>query len=242
MGIGFGGWSSIGPLYILEIAPKQFKGLSGILFSLHFGFGILLSFIMGYGLPADPTESSVNGYWRVMLGLPIIFNIFIIGTFLLIYRVDTAAFIMTKYQDESRTRSVLSKYFTERIVGEELIDLKSLNRISESSSQTIGWKELFGPVYLRRLVLITVFTFSFSYSGCNAVNIFSFNIIKESDGASIAQLFTTIFPIGDIIGPIFAAILITKLGRKALYIHGLFFCIAAITAFSISGWMKILFL
>lgn len=98
--MGFGGWSSIGPLFTIELAPRQYKGLSGILYSLHFGFGILLSFLLGYGLPANAADSATNSFWRIMLGLPILFNAGVIVIFLCIYRLDTPIFIMMHEKNE----------------------------------------------------------------------------------------------------------------------------------------------
>lgn len=75
IGFCFGGWSSIGSLYSIELAPKKYKGLSGIIYSLYFGFGIFTAFLTGYGLPSEPSESTTNSYWRFMLGLPVIFAV-----------------------------------------------------------------------------------------------------------------------------------------------------------------------
>ncbi|KAL4431526.1 hypothetical protein ABPG74_017231 [Tetrahymena malaccensis] len=234
VGLSFGGWSSIGPLYSIEIACKQYKGISGIIYSQYFGFGILTAFLVGYGLPSDAKQSATNSYWRLMYGLPIIFCLISITIFLIFFRDETAPYLYLHDKNEPKTKAVLNRVYTEAVAQDEFTDLNNFSK--QASNQNVGWKQLFGPKYKSRIVLVVMLTIGFSYVGCNAINIYSYNIISESQGASTAQLFTAIMPIGDIIGPLFAMLLIEKIGRKNLYLHGLIGCMVTLVAFSITGW------
>lgn len=79
---------------------------------------------------------------------------------------------------------MLNKYFVEEVAQDELIDLTRFAKNIESSR--VGWKQLFGPIYKSRVIMIAVFTIAFSYVGCNAINVYSFNIIKSVEGKSTA--------------------------------------------------------
>ena len=123
IGFCFGGWSSIGSLYSIELAPKQYKGLSGIIYSLYFGFGIFTAFLTGYGLPSDPAESATNSYWRFMLGLPIFFSVLMILAFVMWFTDETPAFLYVTCKDEINTKRVLNKFLVPQIANEEFNDL-----------------------------------------------------------------------------------------------------------------------
>ncbi len=56
-GISGGFWSTIGPLYTIEIAPKEYKGIAGSLCYFMFAFGQMISFALGFGLPEDFTDT-----------------------------------------------------------------------------------------------------------------------------------------------------------------------------------------
>jgi hypothetical protein len=52
----------------------------------------------------------------------------------------------------------------------------------------------------------------------------------------MARLFTSIMPLGDVIGCILAIFMIEKFGRKKMYIGGLLASSAILLAFAILGW------
>ncbi|EAS03176.2 MFS transporter (macronuclear) [Tetrahymena thermophila SB210] len=234
IGICFGFWCSIGPLYSIELACKKFKGASGITYSLFFGFGILLSFLLGYGLPSKPEDSATNGYWRLMLGLPIAFSVLSNALFHLVFTDETANYIYLEEKNPEKCKKALERIFVKKIAEEEFNDVVEFSK--QGSTNSVGYKQLFGKQYIGRAIFIMLFTIAFNYVGCNAINIYSFQIIKNSEGADTAQLFTTLMPIGDLIGPIFAYLTIEKIGRKNLYINGLLGCTLVLLVFCITGW------
>ncbi|EGR28454.1 major facilitator superfamily protein, putative [Ichthyophthirius multifiliis] len=103
----------------------------------------------------------------------------------------------------------------------------------------MGYIDLLNYRYKSRTILIFIFTMAFCYCGSNAVNVYCFSILASIEDASTAQLFTSIIPIGDIIGPFISIILIGSLNRKNLYIGGLFGCMFSLSVFSILGWAQI---
>ncbi|EGR29453.1 major facilitator superfamily protein, putative [Ichthyophthirius multifiliis] len=91
IGFSFGIWSTIGPLYTLEVACKKYKGISGVIYSIFFCLGIAFSYIASYGLPSDPKQSQKNNFWRIILGIPAVL-------------------------DQNEARKTLEKYYQQDIV------------------------------------------------------------------------------------------------------------------------------
>jgi len=65
LGVGVGVVAVICPLYVSETAPKEYIGRFGVLFQLMLTFGILLSYVVGYGCTLL-SDSSLA--WRLMIG------------------------------------------------------------------------------------------------------------------------------------------------------------------------------
>jgi len=65
LGIGIGIVGVVCPMYVSETAPREYTGTYGVIFQLMLTLGILLSYIVGFGLNriSDPHLA-----WRIMLG------------------------------------------------------------------------------------------------------------------------------------------------------------------------------
>lgn len=105
----------------------------------------------------------------------------------------------------------------------------------------MGWSQLFGSKYRSRVYVSIILTLGFSYCGCNAINIFSKSMFTNiGEDESTAKLFTTIMPIGDIIGPLIAFLLIERVGRKNLFLAGEIACFFILTFFCVIGWTQVI--
>lgn len=201
-------WSSVGPLYSSEIACKEYKGVSGVLYSMHFGLGIITVFLVSIGL------DSSEGYWRVILGMPIVLSLIMLTNFLTIFKDETAPFLLLKMRDEEKARAVLNRFFIEEIVEDEINSLKAVAR--SQKEEVVGWLEFFFSKRFRlRIIISIVLTAGLSFNGCNVLHFFSADLLKDIGNSEYqANLFTAIMPIGDIVGSIVAFFLIERIGRK----------------------------
>ncbi|KAG5418891.1 hypothetical protein I9W82_003609 [Candida metapsilosis] len=76
-GLAIGQTTSIGPVYMSEVAPSPIRGMANCIFAGAVYFGIMLSYFANYGsalhIPAEKSDGSVNDkQWRVTLSTKII--------------------------------------------------------------------------------------------------------------------------------------------------------------------------
>ncbi|KAN0067793.1 General substrate transporter [Elaphomyces granulatus] len=68
-GLGVGGSSSVIPIFLSEMSPKEIRGRLGSYYQLMFTFGILISYWVDYGVKFMPPTSL---QWQIPLGLQLI--------------------------------------------------------------------------------------------------------------------------------------------------------------------------
>lgn len=118
-GFAVGIFSTIVPLFIIEISPIHLKGTNGTSIQLGITTGILLAYLMGYTAPDfEPNiESNVNyclnyhakeTYWRAILAFPFIISLLQTLLLLFVYKLDTPKYYWI-VQDFISARSSLTK-------------------------------------------------------------------------------------------------------------------------------------
>src|SRR5437879_8177827 len=106
-GLGIGGSSVLGPMYIAEIAPAKLRGRLVGLFQFNVVFGILLAYFSNYvfgTMQLGATE------WRWKLGIPAVPALFFL---LMLFGIPRSPPWLVKKQRTAEARDVL------RMVGEE---------------------------------------------------------------------------------------------------------------------------
>ncbi|EGR31990.1 hypothetical protein IMG5_098160 [Ichthyophthirius multifiliis] len=197
---------------------------------------MMISFVLNYGIKSN------NQFWKVIIGLPMILSFVSNLIFHIIFKNETPQYYMITKNDSNKAKETIYSLYQNKIAKEEFEDLLLYQQQYYKFQKLIGYRDLFRPRYLHRTILIIFFTMAFCYSGTNIISIYSYSIIKINQNQEIAQLFTSIIPIGDIVGPFIAIILINRLGRKRLYILGLFFSSVFLILFSIFGWIQLTYL
>ncbi|ORX65995.1 general substrate transporter [Anaeromyces robustus] len=193
-GIGAGIATTISPLYIAEISPKEIRGTLGVITSLGLQFGKFMACL--YETLCLKLISNTTAQWRVALsGLAIPTIMFLIVVWFL---PETPRFLLMKNRDEEALE-VLSKLREkskdEPSLTSEFNDMSSKLKV-DMATGVMSWKEAFSDksiVY--RLFIIIILQLLRMLVGIAAIAYFStqiyskyLNIPTKTYGAWLATL------------------------------------------------------
>ncbi len=227
-GLGIGASSMICPVYIAEIAPKEWRGRLGSLFQLGIVLGIFLTLfinarIQGLG---DETWNTTMG-WRWMLGAEVAPAIILLA---LLFFVPESPRWLLKAGRETDAWQILTA------VGGLDHAEKEVAAVRDALSHEEGrFMELFSPTY-RRPLMIAVLLMAFSqFSGINAIMYYSTKILSTA-GSGVKDAFTASALIGmvNVVFTFVAIGLVDKAGRRPLLLVGLS---VQVVALALVGWM-----
>jgi len=210
-GLGIGGSSVLGPMYIAEIAPAKWRGRLVGIFQFNVVAGILLAYLSNFLVGRQ--AFAVDTEWRWKLGVAAIPAALF---FALLFTIPRSPRWLVKKQRVPEAREVL------RIIGEENYE-KALQDIVESIDAEHGHADepLFSSKYRLPIFLaITVGMFN-QLSGINAIlyylnDIFAFAGFSKVSG----DLQAVVIGLTNLILTVIAMSVIDKLGRKKLLLVG----------------------
>ncbi|HUE04960.1 MAG TPA: sugar porter family MFS transporter [Bryobacteraceae bacterium] len=209
-GLGIGGSSVLGPMYIAEIAPAKWRGRLVGLFQFNVVFGILLAYFSNYAIGL---AGFGGAEWRWMLGVSALPALFFL---LLLLGIPRSPRWLVKKQRVPEAREVL------RLTGEadyeaELQDIvASIDAAHGHGDESVfAWKYRF-PIFLA--VAIGMFN---QLSGINAV-LYYLNYIFQQAGFSKVSGNLQAVAIGatNLLFTMIAMSVIDRIGRKTLLLIG----------------------
>ena len=209
-GVGIGGSSVLGPVYIAELAPAKWRGRMVGLFQFNVVVGILLAYLSNYiitMLNLGPLQ------WRWEFGVAIVPSLVFL---FLLYGVPRSSrwLVTTNRTDEARKVLELMGSPDSQAELQEIIDSIHLDRGAKQEPLFNGRYNL--PIALA----ISIGLFN-QLSGINAILYYS-NFIFASAGfsASSAALQTVGVGVVNLLATSLGMSLIDKLGRKTLLLIG----------------------
>lgn len=220
-GLGIGGSSVLGPMYIAELAPADWRGRLVGFFQVNIVVGILLAYMSNAYIGTMHLGASE---WRWELGISGLPAIFFLLTLFFIPR--SPRWLMTQGRNAEALR-VLEMIGTANPDGEMRRITRSLEEEGTGTTDS-----LLSPKYRRPVILaITVGLFS-QLTGINAV-LYYLNDIFALAGASKLSGNLQAIAVGatNLVATLLAMSIIDKFGRKKLLITGtvgLMFCLSAI--------------
>ncbi len=209
-GLGIGGSSVLGPVYIAELAPAKWRGRLVGLFQINIVIGILLAYFSNYcvaRLQLGATE------WRWQLGIAAIpaflFLIMLFGI------PRSPRWLVTQGRvDEARSVLQLTGSPAPEAELAEIVDSIHLER-SQEPARLFSWKYRL-PIFLA----ITIGAFN-QLSGINAILYYLNDIFRYAGFNSIsANLQAVVIGATNLLATLAAMTLIDKLGRKTLLLIG----------------------
>ncbi len=206
IGLAVGSSSMVVPLYIGEIAPPRFRGGLVSLNQLAITIGILISYLVDYGL-------SSSGDWRLMFGLAAIPAVLLFGGILT--QRESPYWLIERGRDDE-ARSVLARLRPSGEVGREVAEIREV--ISQGRA---GLREVLSRTVRPALavgVLMAVFQ---QMTGINTVIYYAPSLLHDAGlGQSSALLANAGIGAVNVAMTIVAVRLLDRAGRRPLLIRG----------------------
>ena len=205
IGLAVGSASVVVPLYISEMAPPRLRGALVSLNQLAITVGILVSFLVDYGL-----SSSEN--WRLMFGLAAIpAALLLVGA---IVHSESPHWLVTKGR-ESQARALLTKLRYGSDIDAEVGEVRELSR------QRAGLRDVWGPKVRPALVLGVALAVFQQITGINTVIYYAPTLLKGAGlGSSAALLANVMVGVVNVGMTIVAIWLLDRTGRRPLLLWG----------------------
>ena len=213
-GIAVGASSVVGPMYIAEIAPADWRGRFVAFFQFNIVLGLLTAYISNWYISGIGLEND----WRWMLG---VLSLPSVAFAVLLFTIPESPRWLVKAGRAESASKVLDK------IGD--IDVPSaLSEIEKSLSDTVESEPLFQKKYWKP-ILIAFFVATFNQlSGINAINYYAPRILETAGVFRESALLQSIMiGLTNLIFTMLGMILIDKVGRKnLLYVGSVFMTIA----------------
>jgi SP family arabinose:H+ symporter-like MFS transporter len=225
-GLGIGGSSVLGPMYIAEIAPAKWRGRLVGFFQFNIVFGILLAYLSNYivgTMRFGPAE------WRWKLGVPALPALFFL---LLLFGIPRSPRWLVKKQRITEARDVL------RMTGEEDYEQELQEIIVSIDAEHIANDSLFSWRYRLPIFLAVSIGMFNQLSGINAI-LYYLNDIFAYAGFNKVSSDLQAVAIGatNLMFTVLAMSVIDRIGRKTLLLIGSLgtaACLAGVAAIFLS--------
>jgi sugar porter (SP) family MFS transporter len=206
IGLAVGSASMVVPLYIGEVVPSRIRGALVSFNQLAITLGILVSYLVDYGLAS--TEN-----WRLMFGLAAIPAVLMfVG---MLFQKESPHWLVAHGREEE-ARKVFSRVRDEGDINAEIDEVKELSRQEQTS-----FKDLLGP-RIRHVVGIGVLLAVFQQvTGINTVIYYAPTLLASAGLGSSAALLANVVNGAVNVGMTIVAIwLLDRTGRRPLLLVG----------------------
>ncbi|MGB7846791.1 MAG: sugar porter family MFS transporter [Candidatus Acidiferrum sp.] len=208
-GLGIGGSSVLGPMYIAEVAPAKWRGRLVGLFQFNIVFGILLAYLSNYiigTMQFGPAE------WRWKLGVPAILAIFFL---VMLFGIPRSPRWLVKQQRIAEAREVL------RSTGQENYEQELQEIIASIDAEHVGNDSLFSGKYRFPIFLAVSIGMFNQLSGINAILYYLNDIFAYAGfGKLSSDLQAVAIGATNLLFTMVAMSVIDRLGRKTLLLVG----------------------
>jgi MFS family permease len=201
------------PLYISEIAPKNFRGAMNSTFQLAATAGILVAQLVNYGV------GDLDFGWRISLGLICAPALFVVlGCVFLPESPNSLA----ERERLEECRIVLEKIRGSSDVWDELDDIAFAASEARNVSQLDSWKRLFSGKRHAHSLAIGVAVPAFQqFTGVNAIMFFAPILFSSlGSGHETALLNAVVIGAVNLLSTLAAVFLVDRAGRRPLFFVG----------------------
>jgi MFS transporter, SP family, arabinose:H+ symporter len=226
-GLGIGGSSVLGPMYIAEIAPAKWRGRLVGFFQFNVVFGILLAYFSNYIVG---TMGFGDAEWRWKLGVSAVPAVLF---FLMLLGIPESPRWLVKKGRTDEAREVL------RQTGEEKFEQELKEIVESIDAEHVTSDALFTAKYRLPIFLAVSIGMFNQLSGINAI-LYYLNAIFEHAGFSKVSGDLQSVAVGatNLIFTMIAMAVIDKLGRKTMLLVGSVgtaFCLAGVATIFLIG-------
>ncbi|MBS3769357.1 MAG: sugar porter family MFS transporter [Bacteroidales bacterium] len=207
-GIAVGAGSALSPMYISEVSPSQYRGRMVVLYQMSIVVGILISYIVNYGLH-DIGENN----WRWMFATGTLPSVIF---FVLLFIVPKSPRWLYKKGYTNQAYNILKNVGGTANADYEIAEIK------ESLKQAHArFRELFQPGLRRVMIIGIVLAILVQMTGINTIIDYAPKVLEDV-GVEVGEALFYNIGIG-LINFLFtwvAVLLIDRAGRRKLYIVG----------------------
>jgi len=209
-GIGIGGSSVLGPVYIAELAPAKMRGRLVGMFQINIVIGILLAYLSNYiidGLNLGAPE------WRWQLGVAALPALLFL---MLLFTIPPSSRWLVTQKRVDEARDILKLMGAEDPEGElrEIVESIHLDQLQKSES-LFQWK------YRLPIVLAVTIGMFNQLSGINAILYYLNDIFSAAGFSKMSGSLQAVMIGGtNLLATLLAMSVIDKLGRKTLLLIG----------------------
>ncbi len=208
-GLGIGGSSVLGPMYIAEIAPAKLRGRLVGFFQFNIVAGILLAYLSNYliGRAALGPED-----WRWMLGISALPALLFL---LMLFTIPRSPRWLAQKGRTAEAQSVLETIGEEDVPGELDHIVRSVHLERAGDETLFQWKYRL-PIFLA--VSIGMFN---QLSGINAILYYLNDIFAKAGFSKVSSdLQSVLIGFTNLVATMLAMSVIDKIGRKTLLLIG----------------------
>ena len=223
-GIGVGMAILVAPMYIAEVAPKEYRGMLVSINQLNIVLGISIAFFTNYYINRTIADPNLN--WRWMLGIGVIPAVLY---FLLLMLVPQSPRWLVVRSRAEEAKKILQKIGGEPYADSTIREIQD-NIEKDKNRPKAYFRELFNPSM--RLILIIGLGIACiqQISAINAILYYAPIIFETAGGGRDAAFMqSVILGVVNVVFTIAAMLLIDRIGRKPLLIIGLSGIILAYT-------------
>jgi MFS transporter, SP family, arabinose:H+ symporter len=209
-GLGIGGSSVLGPVYIAELAPAKLRGRLVGLFQINIVVGILLAYFSNYCIARMGLGAAE---WRWQFGVAAVPAVLFLA---LLFGIPPSSRWLVTQNRVDEARSVLQLMGSENPEAElrEIVDSIHLERL-QTSEPLFSWKYRL-PIFLA----ISIGMFN-QLSGINAILYYMNDIFAAAGFSRMSGDSQTVIVGGmNLVATLLAMTVIDKLGRKTLLLIG----------------------
>jgi len=209
-GLGIGGSSVLGPVYIAELAPAKMRGRLVGAFQINIVIGILLAYLSNYTIAQRGLGAAE---WRWQFGVAAFPAVLFL---VMLFAIPPSPRWLVAHKRVDEARTVLQMMGSDDAAGElhEIVQSVHLERLQES--EPLFTRKYRLPIFLA----ITIGMFN-QLSGINAI-LYYLNYIFEKAGFSKVSGDLQAVAVGsmNLVATLLAMTVIDKIGRKPLLLIG----------------------
>lgn len=205
-GLGVGASSVAAPVYISEIAPKEYRGRLTAIFQFNLVLGILLAYVSNWVI-------NDGSAWRLMLGVETVPALLFV--ILLFYVPKSPRWLVVKHGDVEGARKVLNMIDPDNAEAA----LAAIETTDTTKKSGIG--VAFSGKYNLPLLLAFLFAFFNQVSGINAVIYYAPRIFASAGMEQSSALLSSVgIGVVNLVATMIGLALIDRFGRRFLMYIG----------------------
>jgi len=210
IGLGIGLSSSTVPTYLSELAPARLRGAMGALNQIFIVLGILIAFLVSYGL-----GPSAN--WRAMFAGALVPAVILL--FGLIVLPETPRWLVRNGREEEARSVLISSHGGTADLDAEIATIREVIRLD--TEQPARLRDVFAPWVRPMLIVALLLAVGQQFSGVNAINAyFPTMLISLGFATQAALLAGVLLGITKFVFTAWVVFVVDRWGRKPLLLIG----------------------